>query len=478
MAQKLLVDYLGDTQCFPLVYKLTISVIDYYGQYTDSKCNSIPNTLEFAKLLKSMAPAATTIEIACQEFGRQEVNPIDNFGSNSEDDILKALANVLYASTKRANLYMYKAGVEKLSTIDDIPPLSSINFGYSFSQPAHKVLVRKSASTLQYLDIDISNANMILYGTDGEAVVYPNLQHLQLRWCAKHDTDPMVVTAETVLFPVLRTLQLGSHYPFNNDVLFRGNAATLEYLQITLDRGDVSMFNRCKTFENKHKVLRHVIINEDFGDTLFVSQADEIKLLKNLMSVAQNLKTWSQTFWKLPIVAMQRGQTFDTIRVLNMHLDNPSFFNILSLVKALPALVNLNSSINGLGPELENIAIEELPDHIASTYCNTGKNLQAWEINNFVNREFSLFIDLVLLLALACPKLRVIKSKPKALKSYSVKVANALESGSYSKYATELNRMINAVPVKPKKPPPIKPKKAARPARLAQLAQASAQSLD
>ncbi|KAJ2427865.1 hypothetical protein GGF41_001542, partial [Coemansia sp. RSA 2531] len=276
MAQKLLVDYLGDTQCFPLVYKLTISVIDYYGQYTDSKCNSIPNTLEFAKLLKSMAPAATTIEIACQEFSTQEVNTIDNFGPNSKDDILKALATVLYASTKRANLYMYKAGIEKLSTIDDIPPLSSINFGYSFSQPAHKVLVRKSASTLQYLDIDISNANMILYGTDGEAVVYPNLQHLQLRWCAKHDTDPMVVTAETVLFPVLRTLQLGSHYPFNNDVLFRGNAATLEYLQITLDRGDVSMFNRCKTFENKHKVLRHVIINEDFGDTLFVSQADEI----------------------------------------------------------------------------------------------------------------------------------------------------------------------------------------------------------
>ncbi|KAJ2073759.1 hypothetical protein GGH13_001787, partial [Coemansia sp. S155-1] len=243
MAQKLLVDYLGDTQCFPLVYKLTVSVIDYYGQYTDSKCNSIPNTLEFAKLLKSMAPAATTVEVACREFSTQEVNTIDNFGPNSKDDILKALATVLYASTKRANLYMYKAGIEKLSTIDDIPPLSSINFGYSFSQPAHKVLVRKSASTLQYLDIDISNANMILYGTDGEAVVYPNLQHLQLRWCAKHDTDPMVVTAETVLFPVLRTLQLGSQYPFNNDVLFRGNTATLEYLQITLDRGDVSMFN-------------------------------------------------------------------------------------------------------------------------------------------------------------------------------------------------------------------------------------------
>ncbi|KAJ1907898.1 hypothetical protein LPJ71_003982, partial [Coemansia sp. S17] len=164
--------------------------------------------------------------------------------------------------------------------------------------------------------------------------------------------------------------------------------------------------------------------------------------------------------------------------VLNMHLDNPSFFNILSLVKALPALVDLNSSINGLGPELENIAIEELPDHIASTYSDTGKNLQAWEINNFVNQEFSLFIDLVLLLALACPKLRVIKSKPKALKSYSVKVANALESGPYSKYATELNRMINAVPVKPKKPLPIKPMKAARLAQLAQLAQTSAQSLD
>ncbi|KAJ2049473.1 hypothetical protein H4S04_003202 [Coemansia sp. S16] len=51
---------------------------------------------------------------------------------------------------------------------------------------------------------------------------------------------------------------------------------------------------------------------------------------------------------------------------------------MLSTLKALPALANFRGGISGLGPELESITADELPDYIASTYSNIGRNLLVW----------------------------------------------------------------------------------------------------
>ncbi|KAJ2066783.1 hypothetical protein GGI08_001702, partial [Coemansia sp. S2] len=196
--------------------------------------------------------------------------------------------------------------------------------------------------------------------------------------CVRTIADAKAIVTKAVPFPVLRILTLNTSYPFDDDVLFRGNTATLEYLNFRVDKDIVTMFNRFKTFENRHKVLRHVIVQEDtvYDSVSLVSKADMIRFLKNLTSFAQRLSVWSSTLQKMPIVAMQHGQAFKNIKVFEVRLGRPSLFDNLCLLKALPALVDLRSSINGLGPELDSISSEGLPDYIASSYFDSGVNLQ------------------------------------------------------------------------------------------------------
>ncbi|KAJ2431356.1 hypothetical protein GGF41_000583 [Coemansia sp. RSA 2531] len=255
------------------------------------------------------------------------------------------------------------------------------------------------------------------------------------------------MTTNMVPFPMLRVLRLGAPYPFTDDVLFRGNVTTLEYLDFYVDKDIVTMFNRYKTFENKSKVLRHVLIKEDtFNESIsLVSKSDMIGFLRNLTSFAQRLSVWSSTLRKMPIVAMEYGQAFINIKVFEVHLDRPSLFDNLYVLKALPALVDLRSSFNGMGSELESISSEELPDYIASSYCDAGNNLQVLRVNYFSAQYAAQFVDYMLLLALACPKLHRVEASPGNLQIYHAEVAKRLESGPYSKYASQLNRMTNAI---------------------------------
>ncbi|KAJ1814833.1 hypothetical protein H4S02_009957, partial [Coemansia sp. RSA 2611] len=51
-----------------------------------------------------------------------------------------------------------------------------------------------------------------------------------------------------------------------DDVLFRGNNATLEYLDFHLDIDTVLMLSQRRVFENRHKALQHVIVRGCLSD--------------------------------------------------------------------------------------------------------------------------------------------------------------------------------------------------------------------
>ncbi|KAJ2247465.1 hypothetical protein GGI13_005030 [Coemansia sp. RSA 455] len=118
-----------------------------------------------------------------------------------------------------------------------------------------------------------------------------------------------------------------------------------------------------------------------------------------------------------------------------------AFLDVLRLLKVLPNLVKIGCGIDRLGSELEDIAAEDLPDHVVSTYGNTGKNLQVitevWiqEMTHPVAPEYAM------LMALACPKLRRIEMALKNISDFQTKVVETLGKEPYSKYASELNRL-------------------------------------
>ncbi|KAJ2430451.1 hypothetical protein GGF41_000991 [Coemansia sp. RSA 2531] len=442
-AYKLLVNYFGDTKCLPLANKLTVNVMAFTDQRFDSKDMAIANCLEFAKLLKSMAPAATAVRVLCDGDPQQLIYFDSRYVKTLDEELLMRFATVLYTNTKHASLGLYTLKVKNSLTTEFSPLLSSLIINFVETPDLYPCLVHKSASTLQHLDIGICNANMLISDLNGEAVIYPKLQHLRLYECVLSNHDTNAMTTKTITFPVLRALTLCKSYPFHDDVLFRGNSTTLEYLNIVVDNNTIATLSRGNVLESKYKRLRHVVFTFYGDDTEFSidSKTSTNKILNHLVGAAKILCVRNYNITRPCIEAAQHGQGFTNIKVFGSTSLTLSLFEVLSLLKTLPALVELRGKINGLGPELESISSNELPDHIVSTYCDIGKGLQVWRITTYKQVK----IDYIILLALVCPRLWLIRLLCDAFEDIHVQISDALNSQLYSKYAPQLKRLLDIV---------------------------------
>ncbi|KAJ2404577.1 hypothetical protein GGF41_007192, partial [Coemansia sp. RSA 2531] len=120
IACKLLGNYIRDTKCFPLAYKLTVEITDFKDRHYDAKDIVLGNTLEFANKLRSIAPVTATLHMRWSDQYLQRITDSSRV-RDMDEDVLKMLSNVLYASAKRAQLDLDGMDVANLSTISCIP---------------------------------------------------------------------------------------------------------------------------------------------------------------------------------------------------------------------------------------------------------------------------------------------------------------------------------------------------------------------
>ncbi|KAJ1923149.1 hypothetical protein LPJ71_000952 [Coemansia sp. S17] len=235
-------------------------------------------------------------------------------------------------------------------------------------------------------------------------------------------------------------------YPFADDVMFRGNSDTLEYLDFGVDVETMDVINKSLEFRHRRKCLKKVIVVEDYDSfgLAHALQADVTTLLGKLAGSAQMLKLSYMEAVDGLLAASPQTHGFDNIQVLDTSWTNISLFQILNLLRILPALKKLCCGSSGLGAELANIAYDELPDHILSTYSNVGKHFYELQISfpGFLTRNAA--AEFIMPLALACPKLCRITSSDPTSPNYRLEISEILKSGGpYSKYAPQLCRLLD-----------------------------------
>ncbi|KAJ2747341.1 hypothetical protein GGI20_000592 [Coemansia sp. BCRC 34301] len=133
---------------------------------------------------------------------------------------------------------------------DDIRNLVHLDYQIKGGNTAQIMqVVRQSSSTLQHLALGAKKdmyVSRLIYGADGSYLRYPCLAVLALNLPTSLPRLCQPVTDGVVLFPSIRRLSILDGYPFGDDTLFRGNAASLETLHImpSRDMCDVlCMFN-------------------------------------------------------------------------------------------------------------------------------------------------------------------------------------------------------------------------------------------
>ncbi|KAJ2744570.1 hypothetical protein GGI20_002859 [Coemansia sp. BCRC 34301] len=276
-------------------------------------------------------------------------------------------------------------------------------------------LTRRNALTLQSLVITCerkTDIGLLIQDADGNGTTYPQLSRLRvsamyigddgLRTQAFHDVVP---------FPRLCHLHFHTSYPFVDDVVFRGNAATLESLLLNLDTG----------FDNADDCLRFVL---DIGPGASVcgireSDGNELNLLPALPAFA----------------------TYLPIQVLELFHFNLDLWQTIGLVQSLPLLSDIHTGLPNLGSLPEGIALDKLPAHMVSTYTSIGERFQCWDILH-IGRQEEDTVTCMLSVALVCPNFDSVATPRGYRCVLSDAMMKRIEEPAYSPYASRLQRLL------------------------------------
>ncbi|KAJ2750153.1 hypothetical protein GGI19_005268 [Coemansia pectinata] len=123
-------------------------------------------------------------------------------------------------------------------------------------------LARQSAETLQSLCIETrgrGDISGLIQSAHGDYIEYSQLRMLRLNHFSDSSDVVRPVFPGAVPFPYLRLLSITDSYPFADDVTFRRNAATLEHLDIRLERNAALLLMTYNVFtRTSHPRLQYV----------------------------------------------------------------------------------------------------------------------------------------------------------------------------------------------------------------------------
>ncbi|KAJ2682501.1 hypothetical protein IWW39_005972, partial [Coemansia spiralis] len=321
-----------------------------------------------------------------------------------------SLISQLVRLTNRVSLQYEATRPPELLNVDSIRMMTYLDVDLHFINENIIRLIRLNAPTLQHLSVsswaeaDISD---ILQGHDGSYVEYPRLHTLRtgLRKQAEESRQYSLVGA--ALFPNLRCLVCLCNNPFDNDfAMFRGNADTLEYLQLDLDHRLAAALIREQVFmPTSHPKLQCVMLTSHLSSS-FSSSTIEPGFLQLMFDMAPGAAVRSiyRLSFDEPIprlLSLLGKHAF--LQVLSLPDQRLVVWDALTLIKSLPLLSDLRGKAPKLHPMPESLEFDDLVGYVRTTYSPMATRFRCCHIDEAKEDYVADSVVPFLLLALACP---------------------------------------------------------------------------
>ncbi|KAJ2104878.1 hypothetical protein GGI16_002589 [Coemansia sp. S142-1] len=255
--------------------------------------------------------------------------------------------------------------------------------------------------------VDTDLTGLVRDPAGGGYLEYPCLHTLKVRSFSDQRPLKRAAFKDIVPFPRLLRLTVSSFSPFSDDILFRGNAATLEYLAMVLTVETVSMLKKYKVFTpTSHPNLKCAILDIPPLDmpNVFASGAEYIQFVLGIgpgASVRQIVDL--DNYPKDCNLALSALKHHGCIQILSLPSTPLSIWQAITLVESLLLLSDLQTKAPVLGELPQGLSIAELPEYVRSNYAPMGKRFRCWQVYDRPEHEYKEIATCVLLLALACP---------------------------------------------------------------------------
>ncbi|KAJ2058673.1 hypothetical protein GGI17_004900 [Coemansia sp. S146] len=406
--------------------------------------------VNFARSLMYLTPVARSVSLRLLSLCKLEPNYEQLYdalvselyhGKITSLDVRNRLDQVEPTSVGHFPLSLSLLGVSGLTSITHGPDM--------FSRP-FALLAYLNANTLKKLDIEIAeemNWLDLIYGGTEVSAVYSELESLSLKIVVVPYTTTWAAIEDVASFPKLSTLDLSGGYPFDDDLLFRGNGGMLQNLQIpfsaiarnilgrfgVLERGGVTRMNR---------ICIGVVTIQD---SAFVSGSVKVPIEQQVQRMAELAVTLRQnndmTGFRM-FYAIRDATSTTTLQHLELNKVNLLATHIFHLITTFPNLVSLSCNIYELGPSIDEIPADERPSRLRTKYYPMGSNFKTWRVPIASGVLTETVAYTAMLLAVLCPSFVQVDLPLNLRNDFGRKVAWASFNDPYEPYIDSLRRIV------------------------------------
>ncbi|KAJ2011629.1 hypothetical protein IWW57_006561 [Coemansia sp. S610] len=228
-------------------------------------------------------------------------------------------------------------------------------------------------------------------------------------------------------------------------VLFRGNAATLEHLNLTLNCELATELLRENVFTpTSHPKLQSVILKPHPNMLLANSPAYSVflQLVEEIApdAVVREIDFRAYRLSTPPLLSL--FGKFTNLQVLALPELRLSIWDAMALLKSLPLLSDFHAQSPVLDPLPDGVTKRGLVAYVRSNYSPMAPRFRCWHLGSSQDKYLKASAVLFLLLALACPNFDFVAAGASKREILTAALEKALGMATYKKYAPRLRRLL------------------------------------
>ncbi|KAJ2752582.1 hypothetical protein GGI19_003730 [Coemansia pectinata] len=328
--------------------------------------------------------------------------------------------------------------------------LTSITQGSGMGCSLFAKLAYHNSGTLKELSIrPVTEADwlVILYNDKETPAVFDSLTSLVLKFTDPSRTSTWTAIKDVEPFPVLSTLKVNGGYPFNDDLLFRGNGAMMQHLRLpfcaiainalgrfgVLKRGSVTRMNSIRIGVATNIDKAHLARRADKLIEYQVHCMLEVALALHLSNDATDKPVYGAVK-AAPSTAILQNLEFGSLLF--------STAGMTSIISRLPSLVSFTCKIGGLGASIKSILASDRLSTLRAKHYPLSSNFRKLCVPYTANVLADQIAGAAMLIAVLCPNFVHVDISPKLRDEFSREIAWASCNRSFQPYAESLRRLI------------------------------------
>ncbi|KAJ2364119.1 hypothetical protein H4S01_003947 [Coemansia sp. RSA 2610] len=308
-------------------------------------------------------------------------------------------------------------------------------------------LIHASTQTLLHLSICLHTAaglELLVFNSHRqEPVVFPYLTKLLLSQRPDVSIKPLLPIDQVAPFPRLQRLQLSVKYPFSDDLPFRGNASTLEFLCMKLDPHTLHLLSTHGAFgPGCLPALQHLVIGNSLqgGEHTESMDAEYHKFFTWVLPTTSYVFVHSPDDARLLLHTLPLKAEHQNMQLLSLLHTHLSFSQVVCILASFSQLRILICKYSNMGDDFNTMSIQQAATVLRQTYSPLNTNLQSLHIYDFEANSVNMMAASVLLLADQCPHLTMVKF-PKDREDCALNVLLRL---NHSRYPAEFCKLFLA----------------------------------